>query len=194
MAAKYDTNTPADQIVADVASDIQGKTILTTGVTLGGLGAAFVESVAKAQPGLLIITGRSLEKLQKAADKIAAGAPEVKIKPLELDLNSFDAVRKSAALLNSWNDVPHIDVVVMNAGLMGTPYMLTADGIESQFGVNHLGHFIFVNSIMNKVLAAQSPRVVTVTSDGHRLNPIRWHDYNFDVCLNSLLDAHGNCG
>ena len=179
----YNTNTTASELVGNFGQEIEGKVILTTGVTLGSLGAAFVESIAKSQPGLLILTGRNVEKLQKTADKITAAQPNVKTRTLKLDLNSLAAVRQSAETVTSWVDVPHIDVLVNSAGLMATPYMLTADGFESQFGVNHLGHFLFTNLIMPKILAARAPRVVVITSDGHRLNPMRWSDYNFDVGL-----------
>ncbi|TKA69574.1 hypothetical protein B0A49_08682 [Cryomyces minteri] len=180
MGRTYDTNTTADELVGDFAHDIKGKVILTTGVTLGSLGAAFVESVAKSQPGLLILAGRNVEKLKETAEKITAAQSNVKVRALTLDLNSLAAVRQSAETVNSWDDVPHIDVVVNSAGLMASPYMLTVDGFESQFGVNHLGHFLFTNLIMPKILASKAPRVVNITSDGHRLNPMRWSDYNFD--------------
>lgn len=181
MGRVYDTNTTADELVRDLADEIKGKVILTTGVTPGSLGAAFVESIAKAQPSLLVLAGRSAEKLQKTADKITASHPNVKTRALKLDLNSLAAVRQSAETVISWTDVPHIDVLVNSAGLMANPYTLTADGFESQFGVNYLGHFLFTNLIMPKILAARAPRVVVITSDGHRLNPMRWSDYNFDV-------------
>lgn len=190
MASKYNTNTTADELVKDYASDIKNKIILTTGVAPGGLGAAFVESIGKGQPSLLILTGRTVEKAQKTADTIAAANPNVKVRILKLDLSSFASVREAADAVNAWADVPHIDVLVNNAGLMATPYSLTKDGFESQFGTNHLGHFLFTNLIMDKILAAKSPRVVNITSDGHRLNPIRWADYNFSVSNPILPSPH----
>jgi NAD(P)-dependent dehydrogenase (short-subunit alcohol dehydrogenase family) len=64
---------------------------------------------------------------------------------------------------------------------MATEYALSAERVESQFATNHLGPFLLTNLIMGKVLAARSPRVVMVASDGHRLSGIRFADYNFDV-------------
>ena len=72
-------------------------------------------------------------------------------------------------------------MLVNNAGVMATGYALSQEGIESQFVANHLGHFLFTNLIMPKLLTAEAPRVVAVASDGHRLSPIRWDDLNFDV-------------
>jgi NAD(P)-dependent dehydrogenase (short-subunit alcohol dehydrogenase family) len=105
---------------------------------------------------------------------------------LKLHLASLAAVRQAAETVKSWTEVPHIDVVVNNVGSMGTPFMLTADGFESQFGTNHLGHFLFTNLIMGKILASKPPRVLNITSDSHRLNLIRWGYYDFSVCLPSF--------
>lgn len=183
MPAPYDTNTTANELVHDYADIIKDKVILTTGVTPGSLGAEFVESVAKSAPALLILAGRNVEKTQKTADTITAAQPDSKVRVLQLDLSSLSAVRKAGETVHSWTDVPHIDVVVNSAGLMAVPYGTTVDGFENQFAVNHLGHFLFINLIMDKILASKSPRVVSITSDGHRLNPIRWTDYNFSVGL-----------
>lgn len=128
---------------------------------------------------MLIITSGNVEKTQKTADTITATCPNVKVRVLNLNLGSFAAIRQAAETVNSWTYVLYTDVVVNNAGLMGTPFMLTVDGFENQFGINHLGHFLFTNLIMGKILASKSPRVVNITSDGHRLNPIHWADYNF---------------
>ncbi|OTA70418.1 WW domain-containing oxidoreductase [Hypoxylon sp. EC38] len=179
MTSSYGATTTADELVKDFAAEIKGKIILTTGVSPNGLGATFVESVAKADPELLILAGRKLEKTQQTADAVTSANPNVTVRVLQLDLGSLAAVREAAATLKSWTDVPHIDILVNNAGIMAVDYAVTPDGFESQFGTNHLGHFLFTNLIMDKILAAKAPRIVNVSSDGHRLNPIRWYDYNF---------------
>ncbi|GJC92944.1 short-chain dehydrogenase/reductase family oxidoreductase [Colletotrichum higginsianum] len=168
------------ELVAEYAEHIRGKTILVTGVSPGGLGATFAEKTAAAAPALLILAGRNTTKTQQTADTIAAAHPEVDVKTLELDLGSFRSVRRAAETVNGWAGVPKIDVLVNNAGIMATPWGKTKDGFESQFGTNHLGPFLFTNLVMGKVLAAEAPRVVTVSSDGHRLGHIRWTDYNFN--------------
>jgi NAD(P)-dependent dehydrogenase (short-subunit alcohol dehydrogenase family) len=183
MPREYDTNTTSDDLLKDLSGEIKGKTILTTGVSPGTLGGHFVLSIAKAQPAALILAGRSLKKSQETADAIKAAHPDIDVRTLQLDLSSFAAVREAAATVNSWKDVPHIDVLVNNAGLMATDFKLTDDGYELQFASNHLGHFLFTNLIISKLLASKAPRVVNVSSDGHRLNPIRWADYNFRVCF-----------
>lgn len=181
MAYSYNASTTADEVVKDLTDHIKDKVILVTGISPGNIGATFVESIARAQPSLLILTGRNLAKTQQTVDTIYSAHPQAKVRLLELDLGSLATIRDGAATLNSWGDVPYVDVLVNNAGIMAVDFALSPDGFESQFATNHLGHFLFTNLIMDKILASKSPRVVNISSDGHRLNPIRWGDYNFHV-------------
>ncbi|PSR87318.1 putative short-chain dehydrogenase [Coniella lustricola] len=176
----YDATTTATQLTEKYASEIKDKTVLVVGASLTSIGGEFALRIAKAQPKLIILAGRSTQKLQQAAAAISTANNAVtSTKILQIDLLSLSSVREAAAELLSWDHVPHIDVVMLNAGIMATEYALSADGFESQFATNHLGPFLFVNLIMAKVLAAPAPRVVPVSSNGHRLSPIRWADYNF---------------
>lgn len=177
----YDTNTTATELVPDYAPLIEGTTILVTGVSPGSLGSSYIQCIAKAKPACLILAGRSANKLAKCAEDILATDPNIEIKILEIDLSSLNSARKAADQVNGWEDVPSIDVLVNNAGIMAVEYQLSADGFESHFATNHLGPFLFTNLIMKKILNSASPRVVMVSSDGHRLSPIRFYDYNFDV-------------
>jgi NAD(P)-dependent dehydrogenase (short-subunit alcohol dehydrogenase family) len=183
MPTQYDFNTTGSQLVHELADHIKHKVILTTGVSPGGLGAQFVGTIAKASPALLILAGRNTAKTQQTANAITKANPEVKTRVLRLDLGSLAAVREAAAEVNSWEDVPYIDVLVNNAGIMAADYALTPDGFESHFGANYLGHFLFTNLIMGKLLAARAPRVVSVSSDGHRLSAVRFDDLDFHVSL-----------
>ncbi|KAK3317473.1 hypothetical protein B0T19DRAFT_376274 [Cercophora scortea] len=179
MAPSYNAKTTSEEIAQDLASQIKGKVILTTGVSPASIGATFVKSIAAANPSLLILAGRNTAKIQETADAIASANPNVKVRLLELDLGSLAAVRKSAALVNAWADVPVIDVLVNNAGIMATDFALTADGFERQFATNHLAHFLFTNLVMDKILASEAPRVVSVSSDAYMLSPIRFDDVDF---------------
>ncbi|RDW81433.1 putative short-chain dehydrogenase [Aspergillus mulundensis] len=159
MTPAYTEKTTASELVELLAAEIKGKVILTTGPSPASIGARFVETIARAQPALIILASRNTAKLQKTADAIAR--------------------IQAAEELKSWDDVPRIDVLVNNAGIMGTKFALSPDGFESQFATNHLGHFLFTNLIIDKLLVSEAPRVVSVSSDGHRLSPIRWADYHF---------------
>lgn len=118
--------------------------------------------------------------MQGLIDELNASHPTVNVKPLPLNLLSFTDVRKAADTLKSWADVPQIDILINNAGIMAVPYKLTEDGFETQFQTNHLSHFLFTNLIMDKILASNAPRVIFVSSGVHRIGHIRWSDYNFN--------------
>ena len=169
----------ASSLAQRYAAQINGKVVLTTGVSPSTLGAVFVHAIAKSQPALLILAGRCTAKVQQTAK--ALETENVKIRTLELNLGSLEDVRAAAATVNGWDDVPCIDVLVNNAGIMAVDYGVSPDGHESHLAINHLGPFLFTNLIMEKVLAAPAPRIVMVSSDGHRLCPIRFDDIDFMV-------------
>lgn len=180
---KFPPNSSIHDLIPVYAPIIANKAILTTGVSPGSLGHVFVQAVAAAAPRLLILAGRDAAKLAQTAEAITAVHPDVETRALVVDLASLSSVRRAAGVVNSWGDVPCVDVVVNNAGVMAVEFVVTEDGIETQFAAGHVGHFLLTNLIMEKVLAAGEPRVVNVASDGHRLGGIRWADVNFSVSL-----------
>jgi NAD(P)-dependent dehydrogenase (short-subunit alcohol dehydrogenase family) len=183
-------NALASKIAADNALFIAGKIVLTTGVTQNGLGSTFVETIAKHKPTLLILAGRTPSKVQATADKITAST-DVQVRILTLDLASQTQIRTAAKEVLAYPE-DHIDVLVNSAGIMAGPYRITEEGIEAQFGSNHIGHFLFTNLIMSKILAAKSPRIISVASDGHRFSGIRFNDPNFqDGKVYDQWEAYG---
>ncbi|EHK22544.1 uncharacterized protein TRIVIDRAFT_179867 [Trichoderma virens Gv29-8] len=180
MPYPYKNEITGDELVAEYAPLIKGKTILTTGVSPNSLGARYVETLAAGQPKLLILAGRDLAKVNQTAEAINKAHPDVQTRVLQLDLSSFAAVRKAAAEVNSWDDVPVIDVLMNNAGIMAVPYKICEDGYESQLTCNHLSHFLFTNLILDKILASEDKRVVNVSSGGHWFSGIRHADLNYD--------------
>jgi NAD(P)-dependent dehydrogenase (short-subunit alcohol dehydrogenase family) len=95
---------------------------------------------------------------------------------VELDLASLASVRGCADALRA-RDAP-FDLVIANAGVMATPFGQTADGFETQFGTNHLGHFLFVNRIAP--LMRPGARLVSLSSSGHRFSDVDLDDPNFE--------------
>ncbi|KAF8880102.1 hypothetical protein CPB84DRAFT_1828304 [Gymnopilus junonius] len=179
-APQLNSTTTSDELVPYYANNIKDKVVLTTGTSPGGLGAYFVQTIAKAGPAWLILAGRDSKKAQETEAAIAASNPEVKVRFLKLDLESLQSVREAAAEVNAWSDIAAIDVIVNNAGITDYEYRLTVDGFERHLAANHLGHFLLTNLIMDKVLPSTGPRVINVTSEAHRLSPFRFRDYNFD--------------
>ncbi|EWZ27939.1 short-chain dehydrogenase [Fusarium oxysporum Fo47] len=182
MAPILDENSKASELVPYYTPQIEDKVILITGVSPGSLGESFVKQVAVSKPATFILAGRNPSKFQSLIDELKASHPKIQVKPLSLDLNSLANVRKAAETVLSWSgdDVPRVDVLVNNAGTMAIPYSLTEDGFETQFQTNHLGHFLFTNLIMSKILNAEAPRIINISSAGHRHHNIRWTDYNFN--------------
>jgi NAD(P)-dependent dehydrogenase (short-subunit alcohol dehydrogenase family) len=176
----FDATTTAEEAAQHYSDQVRGKTILITGVTPGSLGAYFAEAVAKHQPQLIILAARDVAKAETTAQAIVASSPDVKTRTLKLDLSSQTQVRAAAKEVNAYEEA--IDVVVNSAGIMACPYGTSEDGIEMHFATNHIGHFLFVNLIMDKILASPSGgRVVSVSSGGHRLSPVRFDDVGYSV-------------
>ncbi|ORY60394.1 oxidoreductase [Leucosporidium creatinivorum] len=175
----FNASTSADEAASALASEILGKHVLITGVSPGGLGAEAARAIAQHSPALLILAGRSQAKIDETAAAIKKESPSTKLRPLVLDLSSLAAVRKAAEEVNSWPEP--IDVLINNAAIMANPRReLTVDGFESQFATNHLGHFLFTNLIYPRLSSSSSgPRIVNVSSRGHRRSAIRFEDFNF---------------
>ncbi|KAI0142856.1 NAD(P)-binding protein [Xylariaceae sp. FL1272] len=173
------TTPKATELAVKYESQITGKTVLVTGASPNSIGAAIAIAIASGNPGLLILAGRNAERNEATKSEIVSKFPELNVRTLTLDLASLQAVRDAAAEVKAWTDVPHINVLVHSAGIMGIEWKASPDGYEYQLATNHLGPFLFTNLIMSKLLASPKSRVVVVSSDGHRLNPIRFNDYNF---------------
>ncbi|CAG9953800.1 unnamed protein product [Clonostachys rosea f. rosea IK726] len=174
----YSYETTAEEVANDLKSQIAGKTILVTGVSPKGLGAAFAEIIAQYGPECIILATRDLSKAEETGQAIKATSPSVRTHSVELDLASLDQVRKAAAKIQSFGE--KIDVIVNNAAIMASPYFKTVDGIEGQFAVNYLGHFLLTNLLLPDMLARNVPiRIVNVSSNGCRYGPVRFGDLDF---------------
>jgi NAD(P)-dependent dehydrogenase (short-subunit alcohol dehydrogenase family) len=156
---------------ADVP-DLSGKTIVVTGANSGiGLEASLVLAGRGAQ---LVMACRSAEKAKGAVERIKAAHPSANVEVRSLDLASLASIRAFAAQLVK--DRPAIDVLINNAGIMAIPRTLTSDGFEMQIGTNHLGHFALTGLLLPALGAAKSARVVSVSSQVHRMGKIRFDD------------------
>src|SRR3954452_3512397 len=145
--------------------DQTGRTAIITGANTG-LGYETAAALA-AKGAHVVLAVRNLDKGKDAATRIAAGAPGATVTLQELDLTSLESIRAAADQLRSRHDT--IDLLINNAGVMFTPRSTTKDGFELQFGTNHLGHFAFTGLLLDRVLPVPDSRVVTVSSQGHRI-------------------------
>ena len=132
-----------------------------------------------------MLASRSKANLEKVRESLQKEVPTVEVRIEELDLSSQTSMRQAANRINAY--IEPIDVLINNAGIMAPPFSKTVDGFESQFGTNHLGHFLFTNLIMPRILAAKKEaRIVTLSSAAHRWGGIHWTDYKFEVSWASL--------
>ena len=143
--------------------DLTGKVAVVTGAN-GGLGKESAKALAGAGAHV-VMAARTQSKAQDAHDEIEAAHPKASLEIVELDLASLESVRAAAATIVASH--PEVDILINNAGLMAMPERRTAEGFEMQFGVNHLGHWVFTAELLGSLLAADAARVVTVTSTAH---------------------------
>ncbi len=168
MAKTFDAESTADEVLEDV--DLTGKHVLVTGVS-AGLGVETARSIV-AHGGTVVGTARDLAKARRAL--VAAGNPAVEL--VEVDLASLASVRKGADELLKRGKP--FDVIIANAGVMACPKGKTSDGFETQFGTNHLGHFVFINRLV--ALLRSGSRIVTLSSAGHQISDVNIDDPNFE--------------
>ncbi|KAK4501484.1 hypothetical protein PRZ48_007293 [Zasmidium cellare] len=183
----FNGKTEGKEVTEAFKDVVVGKTIMVTGVNTGGIGFSTSQALASQSPKQIIITGRSPDKLKASIDALKSDFPNVDYRSLQVDLSSQASVRKAAAEVLSWTDVPTIDIVINSAGIMGVPERtFTVDGVEMHFGTNVIGHFLLTNLIMPKIIAAAkknpkgSTRIVNVSSQSPEVSSIRWSDMSFD--------------
>ena len=144
---------------------LKGKTALVTG---GNIGLGFETVKALTSKGAhVLLAARNEEKGNAAIAEIQKLVPNAHVELLRLDLASQRSIRAAASEVG--NKFSQLDLLINNAGIMAMPEMKTEDGFESQFGVNHLGHWSLTGLLMDNLLAAEQARVVTVTSTAHHL-------------------------
>jgi len=156
---------------------LDGRTVVVTGAN-SGLGLASTVHLARAGASV-VMACRNPERAARAADQVRAACPSADLHLRSLDLSDLRSIRAFADGLSA--DHPHVDVLLNNAGVMAVDRGRTADGFETQFGTNHLGHFALTGLLLP--LLADNPRgarVVNVSSMGHRAGRVNLADPHFD--------------
>ena len=185
MAAKFGAKSTTEDVLEGV--DLKGKRILVTGVS-AGLGVETARALV-AHNADVVGAARDLEKAKRATSEVSKTAAETgaSFEVVELDLASLKSVRAAADKLVA--DGRLFDVIIANAGVMATPFGKTVDGFETQFGTNHLGHFVFVNRIAK--LIKDGGRLVNLSSSGHRFSNVDLNDPNFGTTPYEPFVAYG---
>jgi NAD(P)-dependent dehydrogenase (short-subunit alcohol dehydrogenase family) len=150
--------------LADIP-DQTGRTILVTGTTVGGLGHHTALELAR-RGGRVVLAGRTEARLDETTASIRAEVPAAALEQLVVDLSDLASVRSAAEEAAAYGP---LDVLVNNAGVMGTPHQRTADGLELQLATNHFGPFLLTGLLFPQLVASGSGTVVTVASIYHRM-------------------------
>lgn len=179
MAKTFGAESTADEVLAGI--DLKGKRVLVTGVS-AGLGVETARSLV-AHGATVTGTARDLTKARRAL----AEAGNTTVDLVEMDLASLSSVRKAASDLIA--RAKPFDVIIANAGVMACPQGKTQDGFETQFGTNHLGHFVFVNRLAP--LLKSGARIVNLSSAGHQISDVDLDDPNFERTPYQAFTAYG---
>ncbi|XP_020309725.1 retinol dehydrogenase 13 isoform X1 [Oncorhynchus kisutch] len=155
---------------------IPGKTVVITGANTG-IGKETAKELAK-RGGRIIMGCRDMEKCEAAAKEIRGQTLNPHVYARHIDLASINSIRQFAERVNQ--EETHVDVLINNAGVMRCPAGKTEDGFDIQFGVNHLGHFLLTNLLLEKLKDSAPSRVVNLTSLAHIVGEIDFNDLNWD--------------
>jgi NAD(P)-dependent dehydrogenase (short-subunit alcohol dehydrogenase family) len=184
-ATSFGAISTTDDVLSGV--NLKGKRILVTGVS-AGLGVETARSLA-AHGAQVVGAARDLHKAKAATEQVRkdASANGGSFELVELDLANLKSARACADGLLAKGEA--LDVVIANAGVMAPPFGHTADGFETQFGTNHLGHFVLVNRIAS--LIRTGGRLINLSSAGHRYANVDLDDPNFERTPYDPMVAYG---
>ena len=185
MTKVWGATSTTDDVLSGI--DLHGKRVLVTGVS-AGIGVETARALA-AHGGQVVGAARDLEKAAAATAQVRkdAAANGGSFELVALDLASLKSVRACADELLARGEA--FDVVIANAGVMATPLGHTVDGFETQFGTNHLGHFVLVNRIAS--LIRPGGRLINLASSGHRFSNVDLNDPNFQRTAYEPFVAYG---
>ncbi|XP_067879773.1 retinol dehydrogenase 14a [Heterodontus francisci] len=169
------------------SASMRGQTVIVTGAN-SGIGKATAAGLARLQ-ARVILACRDEKAAEEAAQEIrqqAGGSGELLVR--RLDLASLSSVRSFCQRIIE--EEPRLDVLINNAGIFQCPYMKTEDGFEMQFGVNHLGHFLLTNLLLDLLKRSAPSRIVVVSSKLYKYGEINFDDLNSEKSYNKSF-AYG---
>jgi NAD(P)-dependent dehydrogenase (short-subunit alcohol dehydrogenase family) len=171
------------------------KTVVITGAN-AGMGFAATVSLARKGHTVCMLC-RSEERGRKALEQAKQQSGSADIHLYACDLASFASIHTCAETLKS--DHPVIDVLLNNAGIVTTKKQYTADGLEMMMGVNHLGHFLLTNLLLEQIKSAPQGRIIVLSSGAYKIGKISldeagesrsftpWQNYGHSKLANLLF-------
>ncbi len=177
--------TTTDDVITGI--DLHGRVAVVTGAT-SGLGAETARALASVG-ARVVICGRSVQKCEASAAAIRESVPEADLDVEPFDLADLTTVQMGAERILARYDA--LQLLVNNAGVMFTPEGRTAQGFETQFGTNHLGHFVLTNLLLPALRAGAPSRIVNLSSGGHGFSDVLWDDPNYQERPYDKFEAYG---
>jgi len=181
----FGRDTTTDEVLEGI--DLSGRRFVITGAA-SGLGRESARTLA-AHGASVTLLARNIMRAQEAVAEVGAAVRGADLEPGVADLGDLDSIRTFAESYLDTHDA--LDVLMNNAGVMACPFGHTADGFETQFGTNHLGHFLLTALLYPALRAGEQPRVVTLTSAGHSRADVDLADPNFERTEYSAWVAYG---
>lgn len=157
-------------------AQLDGKTVLITGANTG-IGKETAVDLAR-RGARVILACRDMERANKAAEDVKKQSGNDNVIVKKVDLASLQSVRQLAKDVLATEE--RLDILINNAGIMSCPKWQTEDGFEMQFGVNHLGHFLLTNCLLDLLKKSSPSRIVNVSSLAHERGQIYFDDINQD--------------
>ncbi|XP_048843377.1 retinol dehydrogenase 13-like isoform X2 [Brienomyrus brachyistius] len=155
---------------------IKGKTVVITGANTG-IGKETARDLAE-RGGRIIMGCRDEEKCEAAAREIRRDTCNHHVYARRLDLASMASIREFASRVNQEEE--RVDILINNAGVMRCPAWRTENGFEMQFGVNHLGHFLLTNLLLDKLKSSAPSRIINLSSLAHIVGEMDFDDLNWE--------------
>ncbi|KKY27573.1 putative short-chain dehydrogenase [Phaeomoniella chlamydospora] len=187
---QFKDSTEAAEVAGTFASSVKDKIVLITGVSPNSIGEGTAKALASHSPTRLILASRSVSKIEAVISSLKSTFPSSSTvyQILEMDLSDLDSVRAAASSILHDQEIPHINLLINNAGIMLIPARtLSPCGQEIHLTTNHISHFLLTNLLLPKLLAAgPDTRILNLTSSGHNFSPFRFTDPTFLHPLSSL--------
>ncbi|XP_029450218.1 retinol dehydrogenase 13 isoform X3 [Rhinatrema bivittatum] len=165
---------------------ITGKTVIVTGANTG-IGKETALELAR-RGGRIIMACRDMDKCEAAAKEIRGKTLSHTVFARHLDLASMKCIKKFAKKVNEEEE--RIDILINNAAVMRCPHWKTEDEFEMQFGVNHLGHFLLTNLLLDKMKSTGNARIINVSSLAHVIGQIDFDDINWEKKKYNTKEAY----
>jgi NAD(P)-dependent dehydrogenase (short-subunit alcohol dehydrogenase family) len=173
--------------------DLTGYEIIVTGGA-SGIGVETIRAFAKAN-ARVVLGARDLAKAILVAEEIIKSTGNDKVEVEQLDLASLKSIR--AFIERFLSKKRHLNILVNNAGIMACPLSYTEDGFESQFGTNHIGHFVLTNGLIPALkqgaqISGKNARVISISSIAHSISDVNLEDPNFKTREYEPWLSYGN--